>query len=86
MSELGMEGLRELNDKLKTLERDIARYTAVSAGRKFHEVADVMKNRYDRTSTVAKEYVSSHPGVSALTASLMGMAIGFLVHMLWRKK
>ena len=88
MIHLAKEPIRVLNEKLRSLEKDVTeltRMTTTAAGETLGSAAAEMKKHYDKTSVAAKEFVVENPAKATLTAAAAGFAIGYLVHLICRR-
>ncbi|NQT18177.1 MAG: hypothetical protein HQ592_00630 [Planctomycetes bacterium] len=88
MIHLAKEPIRVLNEKLRSLEKDVSeltKMTAAAAGETLGTVAAEMKKQCEKTSVAAKEFVVENPGTATLAAGAAGFAIGYLVHLIRRR-
>ena len=87
MIQLAKEPLSVLNQKLRTLEHDIAeisKITSSAAGERLAGVTSGIKSAYDKSAKATRGFVAEHPAKAALAAAGTGFALGFLVRTLWR--
>jgi len=78
------ETIRQLRQKIETMQADIAALTN-AAGEELQNMAEMLRMKYEKTSRAARDYVTENPVKTSLVAGVAGVALGFLLHTIWRQ-
>ena len=78
------ETVRQLRQKIETMQADIAALTN-AAGEELQNMAETLRMKYESTSKAARDYVTENPVKTSLAAGIAGVALGFLLHTIWRQ-
>jgi ElaB/YqjD/DUF883 family membrane-anchored ribosome-binding protein len=86
---IAKEQYDELQKRVRSLGEDVAelsRATSAAANKRFNAFAGEVKDKYQKSSTAAREFVEENPAKATLAAGVAGFALGFLTHMIRKRR
>ncbi|HUS59008.1 MAG TPA: hypothetical protein VM141_10180 [Planctomycetota bacterium] len=78
------ESMHRLHEKIQSMQSDIAALTN-AAGEELQNLAEALRMKCEKTSRAAKEYASDNPLKTGIAAGVAGVALGFILHSIWRR-